>query len=147
MFLQGSVCPQGGWGCLSQCMLGYHTHPPPRSRPPLGADTPPNPPEQTPPSRHPPHADTPRADTPQEQTSPGADTPLKQTFPRADTPPSRPPLEQTPPADTLQQTPPPEQTPPPRRDGHCCGLYASYWKAFLFQKGNTYFLAPQQTNM
>ena len=22
--------------------------------------------------------------------------------------------------------------PPPPRDGHCCGLYASYWNAFLF---------------
>ena len=26
---------------------------------------------------------------------------------------------------------PQEQTPP--RDGHCCGRYASYWNAFLFQ--------------
>ena len=51
MFLQASVCPQGG--CLPQCMLGYHTHTPgsrhpspweqtpPEQTPPLGADTPP----------------------------------------------------------------------------------------------------------
>ena len=54
-----------GWGCLPQCMLGYHTP---------GADTPPEadtPLEQTPPqSRHPPGADT-----PPEQRPPGADTP------------------------------------------------------------------------
>ena len=24
------------------------------------------------------------------------------------------------------------QTPPPRRDGYCCGRYASHWNAFLF---------------
>ena len=73
MFLQVSVCPQEGWGCLPQCMLGYHMPPeqthiptgsrhPSRSRPPPeqvppGADTPEQtpPPKQTPPrSRHPP---------------------------------------------------------------------------------------------
>ena len=60
-------------------------------------------------------------------------------------PQSRHPPEQTPPppgadppgADTpREQTPPQEQTPqsrhPSRRDGHCCGRYASYWNAFLF---------------
>ena len=26
----------------------------------------------------------------------------------------------------------PRQTPPPWADGHCCGRYASYWNAFLF---------------
>ena len=47
---------EGGWVCLSQCMLGYHTpqsrHPPPQSRHPPGSR---HPQEQTPPqSRHPP---------------------------------------------------------------------------------------------
>ena len=81
MFLQASVCPQGGGGvCLSAC---WDTTPPgsrhplewtpppgsrhplpgsrhtPQSRHPSRADTPPL--EQTPPqSRHPPRADTPR---------------------------------------------------------------------------------------
>ena len=42
MFLQASVCPQGGGGwCLPQCMLGCHPLP--------GADTPT--PEETPPPR------------------------------------------------------------------------------------------------
>ena len=44
MFLQACVCPRGVWGCLPQCMLGYH--------PPL---------EQTPPEQTPPRADTPRS--------------------------------------------------------------------------------------
>ena len=40
MFLQVSVCPQGGGGCLPQCMLGCHTPPdggtpPGPGRPPL----------------------------------------------------------------------------------------------------------------
>ena len=60
MFLQASVCPQGGGGvCLSAC---WDTTPP-RGRHPSGADTPPGadtPLEQTPP----PGADTPGADTP-----------------------------------------------------------------------------------
>ena len=39
IFSQASVCRQGGGeGCLPQCMLGYT---PPRTRPHLGADTPP----------------------------------------------------------------------------------------------------------
>ena len=73
-----------GWGCLPQCMLGYH--PPPRSRhTPL---------EQTHPwSRHPPGAGTPR-----EQTPPGS----RHTPPGADTPQSRHPL----------QNPPRSRTPP-----------------------------------
>ena len=37
---------------------------------------------------------------------------------------------------TLRQTPP-----PPGRDGHCCGRYASYWNAFLF---NNLFAAVNQ---
>ena len=68
MCLQASVCPKGGggWGCLPQCMLGYH---PPASRPPL-EQTPPQeqtpPREQTPPpqSRQPPQSRPPEADTP-----------------------------------------------------------------------------------
>ena len=62
MFFTGICLSTGGWGCLPQCMLGYHParsrHPP--SRPP-GADTP-----------HPPRADTPREQTPppREQTPP-----------------------------------------------------------------------------
>ena len=40
MFLQASVCPQGGWGCLPQCMLGYHT-PLEQTPPTPGADHPP----------------------------------------------------------------------------------------------------------
>ena len=43
---------------------------------------------------------------------PGADTPPEQTPPGADTPQSR---------------------HPSPRYGHCCGRYASYWNAFLFQ--------------
>ena len=93
MFLQGSVCPQGG--CLPQCMLGYT---------PLGADTPPQ-------SRHPPEADTPGkqtppgsrhplgADTPWNRHPLEADTPWKQTPPRADTPQSRHPPEADTPLD------------------------------------------------
>ena len=53
-----SVHRGGGWGCLPQCMLAYHT---PREQTPLGADTPR---EQTPPL---------------EQTPPRADDPLEQT--------------------------------------------------------------------
>ena len=73
MFLQASVCPQGGrWGCLPQCMLGYHTHPPPRSR---------HPPEQMPPQEQtPPREDTP----PRAVTPPEADTPPRDTATAAD---------------------------------------------------------------
>ena len=50
MFLQASVIlSTGGWGCLPQCMLGYH---------------------------NPPRADPPRPDTPPGADPPGADTPL-----------------------------------------------------------------------
>ena len=65
MFLLMSVILLTQWGCLPQCMLGYH--PPQEQSHPLGADTPQ---EQTPPGgRHPPGADIPPgADTPQEQT-------------------------------------------------------------------------------
>ena len=45
MFLQVCVILLTGWGCLPQCMLGYHTTLGSRHPPPLGADTPP---EQTP---------------------------------------------------------------------------------------------------
>ena len=70
IFSQACVCPQGGEGCLPQCMLGS-----PRSRPPPPGSRPPL--EQRPP----PGADTP----PQEQTPPpGADSP-----PGPGTPPPR----------------------------------------------------------
>ena len=113
MFLQAPVCPQGGWGCLPQCMLGYH---------PPGADTPW---EQAPSrSRHPPPgADTPGADTPQSR-HPLEATP-KQTPPSR----SRHPLEVDMPP--LADTPWEQIPPPPQRYGHCCGRYASYWNAFL----------------
>ena len=150
MFLRASVCPQGGWGCLPQCMLGYHT-PTSREQTPPRADTPQ---EQT----HPPEADTPQSRHPQEktpptsrhptkrrhpqgQTPPRTDTPQEQTPPRADTPKSRHPQR----ADTHPEeqtyfpksrntpsradTHPREQTPP---KSHCYGRYASYWNAFLF---------------
>ena len=105
MFLQASVCPQGGGVfCLSAGTIPLE-----QTHPPLGADIP----QQTP---------LPRADTTPKQTSPGADTtqsrhsPPEQTPPRADTPQSRHPPEQTPPhlgADTPpKQTPPRADTPP-----------------------------------
>ena len=80
MFLQASVCPQGGGGvCLSAWWDSRHPPPleqtpPPEQTPPgadtlqeqtpLRADTPPR-------SRHTPQEQTP----PPEQTPPGADTP------------------------------------------------------------------------
>ena len=60
----------GGWGCLPQCMLGYHQ--PPEQTPPR-ADT--TPLEQTPPRSRPPGADTPKDQTPPEQTPPQDQTP------------------------------------------------------------------------
>ena len=103
MFLQASVCSQGGGGvCLS---AWWDTTPqsrhPPRTRHPLGADTPPN--SRHPPgNRHPleqtpPGADTPRSRHSLEQTPPGADTPLGADPPGADTPRSRHPPEADPP--------------------------------------------------
>ena len=96
MFLQVSVWPQGRWGCMPQCMLGYH---------PSRADTPPweqipYPRADTPwsrhplGSRHPPWADTPLgADTTQEHTPIRSRHPL----PLGSRPPrSRHPQEQTP---------------------------------------------------
>ena len=45
---------------------------------------------------------------------------------------SRHPLEHTPPEQTPQRSRhPPGADISPRRDGHCCGRYASYWNAFL----------------
>ena len=85
-----------GWGCLPQCMLGYHT--PPRA----------NPPEQMPPWQQ---THTP----PREQTSPGSRDPLplgSRHPPGADTPGSRhPPRADTPPPGSRH--PPWEQAPPP----------------------------------
>ena len=142
MFLQGSVCPQGGWGYLSQCMLGYHTHPP-RSRPPLGADTPPNPSRADPPGADTPRADTPLHRHPQSRHPLGADIPRSRHPPGADIPQSRHPPKQTPPgadppADTLQQTPPPgANTPPPGETAtaadctHPTGMHSCFKKATL----------------
>ena len=61
-----------GWGCLPQCMLGYHTPlqqtPPGSSHPPLGAETPQS-------RQPPPGADTlPRAGTPKSRHPPGLST-------------------------------------------------------------------------
>ena len=92
----GICLSTGGWGCLPQCMLGYHTPPP--GADPLGADTPM---EQTAPEQTPPQEQTltplPGADTdppPGSRHPPlGADTPWEQTLPSWEqTPPrSRPP--------------------------------------------------------
>ena len=83
MFLQVSVCPQGG-GCLPQCMLGCQT-PPDQADPPRTRQTPPD-----------------QADPP----GPGRPPRTRQTPPdQADTPRTR----QTPP--NQADTPPPKQTP------------------------------------
>ena len=87
-----------GGVCLSAC---WDTTPP-RSRHPLGADTPPASRHTPPGSRHtpleqtPPWEQTPQEQTPTEQTPPFGQTPPP---PRADTPPEQtlpPPREQTP---------------------------------------------------
>ena len=70
MFLQVSVCPQGGLGVSASVHAGI---PPPEQTPPWSRHPPEptpqeqTPQEQTPPSRHPPGADTP---PPPEQTPP-----------------------------------------------------------------------------
>ena len=106
MFLQASVCPQG-WGggvCLSPC---WDTTPPGTRHTPWSRHPPPGP--DTPPwSRHHPRDD--------------------QTPPWPDPPEQTPPWNQTP----LSRDPPSPPPPPPTRYGHCCGRYASYWNAFLF---------------
>ena len=53
---------------------------------------------------------------------------------REQTPPREqaPPLEQTTPPPGAG-TPPSGADPPPPADGYCCGMYASYWNAFLFK--------------
>ena len=94
-FLQVSVCPRWGGGCLPQCMLGCHIpqkQTPPGGRHPPGADTPPEE-THTPRADTPPGADPPKADDPQKQTPPPRSRhPQKQT-PREQTPPrSRHPL-------------------------------------------------------
>ena len=104
--------------CLSFCSGGGSASvhagiPLPWTRHPLGADAPwtRHPPEQTPPgSRHPARSrHTPREQTPSRPGTPqGADTPLG-----------------------TRHTPGPGVHPP--ADGYCCGRYASYWNAFLFE--------------
>ena len=80
IFLQASVCPQGGEGCLPQCMLGY------------------SPWEQAPPQEQ----------SPRDQTSPRSRHPPDQAPPRDQTPPgTRPPPgpdTTTPPGSRLQHT-------------------------------------------
>ena len=107
-------------------------HPPPQNRHPLeqtlpGSRHPPG--AVTPQSRHPPGANTPQEETPPRADTrpppPGADTPLEQTHTPGADPPTR---QQIP----LEQTPCPAADPLPRRDGYCCGRYASYWNAFFF---------------
>ena len=93
-----------GWGCLPQCMLGYHTPPeqtPPEQMPPGSRHT------HLPGSRQPPWEQTPPP--PGEQTPLGAETPLSRHPPGADAPPQS---RHSPRADT----PPREQAPPPPRD-------------------------------
>ena len=70
MFLQVCVCPQGGGGCLPQCMLGCHTPPPDGGKAPPGWRTPPGP-GRTPPGwrtppgpGRPPNPPPPRKQTP-----------------------------------------------------------------------------------
>ena len=79
IFLQASVCPQGGRGvCLSACWdIPPGPGRPPKTRPPG--------------SRHPPdQADPPGADTPRTRQIPWEQTPPDQADPpRADTPQSR----------------------------------------------------------
>ena len=102
IFLHLFVILFTGGGCLSQCMLGYHS--------PLGADIPPE--ADTPCSRHPPGADTPLgADLPRSKHPLRSRHPSEQTPPRADTSPQSrhhpeadPPGADTPPASRLRHT-------------------------------------------
>ena len=121
MFLQASVCPRGGGGCLPQCVLGYH--PPradtPREQTPPGADIPPGadtPPEQTPPPRADTHPQSRRPPQSRHTHTPGSRHPHPQ--------------EQTPPLPGSR--PPRSRHPLPPRYSPCCGRYASYWNAFFF---------------
>ena len=81
----GQSVRRGGWGCLPQCMLGYHT-----------------PQEQTPP-----RADTPWADTPPQADTPWSRQPLRTRHPPSET---RSHQEQTPPG---SRHPPGADTPSP----------------------------------
>ena len=68
MFLQVSVCPQGGGGCLPQCMLGCQNPPLGPGRPPQNqADTPLDQADPPGPGRHPPGT---RQTPPQDQWDP-----------------------------------------------------------------------------
>ena len=113
-----SFCSQGG---LAQCMLGCQTPSPDEAPPRPG----------TPPVQAPPRAGTP---SPLEQAPPRSRHPLEQA-PHSSW--SRHPPEQAPPgAGTPPRAGPPAPPPPRSRDGYCCGRYASYWNAFLW---NIYF--------
>ena len=121
----------GGSVCLSAC---WYIHP-------LEADTPRG--RHPPGTRHFPWKQTPSwGQTPTgsrhplwKQTPPGSrHHPWEQTPPWDQTPPdTRPPWKQTP-QGAGNSPPGGRQTPapPPLGDGHCCGWYASYWNAFLF---------------
>ena len=165
MFLQVSVCPQGGGGVVSQHAL---------------RQTPPHP-DQTPPTRHPlDQLPPPRPDPPGirytpplwnqvhppwtrhllDQTTPLTRHPLDQTPPQ-----TRPPWDQvhppglsTPPGTMYTppglstppraDTPPPDQTPTPLQSRACCeirstcGRYTSYWNSILLASIFLGYLPP-----
>ena len=126
MFLQASVCPQGG-------------KVPDQVHPPQGADNPRA--RYTPWTRYTPQTRyTPRTRyTPQTRYTPPGPITSPQTRFRRDQVhplgPGIPPGTGTPPQSRhppgTRYTPPGPGTPPPRY-GHYCGRYASYWNAFLF---------------
>ena len=114
MFLQASVCPQGG-EYLTKYTPPDQVHPPTPGTPSQTRYTPQDqvhPPDQVHPQDqvHPPRPGTPPKTryTSQDQVHP----PGPGTLPRPGTPPG------------------PGTSPP--RYGHCCERYASYWNAFLF---------------
>ena len=123
MFLQVSVCPQGG--CLHQCMLGCHTpqmenppppdgEPSPDGEPPLDGEAPPD--GEPPKDGEPPWMENPppwMENPPGWRTPPDGDPPKMQNPPRWRTPRE---------ADSSIWS--------------MSGRYASYWNAFLFHKNN-----------
>ena len=106
MFLHVCVCPRGEY--LGRYPPGTRCTPRTKYTPqdqvhPTGPGTPPTPWDQVPPSRD------------QVHYPPGPGTPLGPG---------------TTPRDQVHH--PPDQVHPPE-DGYCCGRYASYWNAFLFE--------------
>ena len=108
MFLQVSVCPQGGKGCLPQCMLGCHP-------PPDQADLPRT--RQTPQTRQNPPDQADPPDQAEPPLGPGRPPRTRQTpSPRTrQTPPGpgRPPPDQVDTPPDQVDTPRTRQTPPP----------------------------------